>query len=218
MKETWSVMLDHQESTVDFQTLKEWIECGRLGPDNRVRRGAHGWTAIRLVPQLRSIQPDPEKVRAEGIRKLKSDIPSVPVGTMRCRDCAAENVVGAARCGSCGGNPTPESWINFLGRYKGGSDADRAMYWELLGETGRRFLERAITAENVGAREAQSRKQQITNIPQGALSCPRCGCTAFGSRSGCIILLIILTFPFGLILLLIKPTYRCVKCGYTFKA
>jgi hypothetical protein len=51
----------------------------------------------------------------------------------------------------------------------------------------------------------------------GALSCPRCAGPAYGGRSGCMILLIILTFPIGLLFLLIKPTYRCAKCGFAFQ-
>ncbi len=52
----------------------------------------------------------------------------------------------------------------------------------------------------------------------GELSCPRCFGTAEGGR-GCLIwILVILLFPIGLILLLLKPTYKCKSCGYMFKA
>lgn len=49
------------------------------------------------------------------------------------------------------------------------------------------------------------------------LTCQRCGGLASGSR-GCLILsLIFLTFPFGLVLLLMPVTYRCKRCGNVFK-
>ena len=50
------------------------------------------------------------------------------------------------------------------------------------------------------------------------LSCPKCEGKALGGH-GCLFwLLVILTFPVGLLFLLIKPTYRCKQCGYRFKA
>lgn len=50
------------------------------------------------------------------------------------------------------------------------------------------------------------------------LSCPRCAGWASGGH-GCLIWLgVVLLFQFGLILLLLRPTYRCSKCGFTFKA
>ncbi len=52
----------------------------------------------------------------------------------------------------------------------------------------------------------------------GWLSCPECKDKAYGGRGCLIILLIILLFPIGLLLLLVKPTYRCQRCGYKFKA
>ena len=51
----------------------------------------------------------------------------------------------------------------------------------------------------------------------GTISCPRCGGKAVGKR-GCLTwLFVILLFPIGLILLLLKVTYRCEACGYRFK-
>ena len=52
----------------------------------------------------------------------------------------------------------------------------------------------------------------------GWLSCPRCGDKAPGGRGCIIILLIILTFPIGLLFLLVKPTFRCRNCRYKFTA
>ena len=49
------------------------------------------------------------------------------------------------------------------------------------------------------------------------LSCPRCGGMAYGKR-GCLWwILVIGTFPFGLILLLMPTTFRCRHCGTIFK-
>jgi len=50
------------------------------------------------------------------------------------------------------------------------------------------------------------------------LSCPKCEGKAFGGRGCWIIGLMILTFPIGLLLLLLKPTYNCSECGYRFQA
>jgi|LGOV01.1.fsa_nt_gb hypothetical protein len=49
------------------------------------------------------------------------------------------------------------------------------------------------------------------------ISCPQCKGSAFGGRGCLVIGLIILTFPIGLLFLLIKPTYTCQNCGYRFK-
>jgi hypothetical protein len=49
------------------------------------------------------------------------------------------------------------------------------------------------------------------------ISCPKCTCIATESR-GCLIwLFVILLFPIGLVLLLLKPTYKCKSCGFKFK-
>tara|TARA_B100001964_G_C14020361_1_gene503534 strand:- start:418 stop:846 length:429 start_codon:yes stop_codon:yes gene_type:complete len=50
------------------------------------------------------------------------------------------------------------------------------------------------------------------------LSCPKCDTITRGRYSGVIWLFTILLFPIGLLLLLVKKTYSCSKCGYTFKA
>ena len=50
------------------------------------------------------------------------------------------------------------------------------------------------------------------------LSCPKCETIAEG-KYGCLIwVFVILLFPIGLLLLLVKKTYSCSKCEYTFKA
>jgi len=49
------------------------------------------------------------------------------------------------------------------------------------------------------------------------LSCPACGGVAEGGRSGCLILAMVLTFPIGLLFLLVKPRYTCMDCGYMFQ-
>jgi hypothetical protein len=52
----------------------------------------------------------------------------------------------------------------------------------------------------------------------GTLSCPRCAGEAEGKR-GCLIWAgVVLLFPIGLVLLLLKPTYTCKSCGFRFKA
>jgi hypothetical protein len=50
------------------------------------------------------------------------------------------------------------------------------------------------------------------------ISCPKCTCIATESR-GCLIWLgVILLFPIGLVLLLLKPPYyKCMGCGFKFK-
>jgi hypothetical protein len=49
------------------------------------------------------------------------------------------------------------------------------------------------------------------------LSCPRCNGYASGHR-GCLLwFFVVILFPIGLLLLLIKPTYTC-SCGYRFKS
>jgi hypothetical protein len=47
--------------------------------------------------------------------------------------------------------------------------------------------------------------------------CLLCGKTATGGHGCLMILLIIVTFPFGLLFLLIKPIYTCLTCGFRFK-
>jgi hypothetical protein len=49
------------------------------------------------------------------------------------------------------------------------------------------------------------------------VSCPQCQAKAEGGRGCLIILLIVLTFPIGLLFLLVKPTFICSKCGFKFK-
>jgi hypothetical protein len=53
----------------------------------------------------------------------------------------------------------------------------------------------------------------------GKLSCPKCGSSANGGYGCLLIGLMVLTFPIGLLLLLIRPTYTCrsKKCGHAFK-
>lgn len=66
---------------------------------------------------------------------------------------------------------------------------------------------------NIVYQPAGSSKSQ----PENWLSCPACRGKAFGGRGCLIIGLIIITFPVGLLFLLIKPTYKCQSCGFTFK-
>ena len=53
---------------------------------------------------------------------------------------------------------------------------------------------------------------------RGGLSCPKCMGITKGQYGGLIWLFVILLFPIGLLLLLVKKTYSCYNCGYTFKA
>lgn len=48
------------------------------------------------------------------------------------------------------------------------------------------------------------------------VSCPQCQGKAKGGRGCLIIFLVIITFPIGLLFLLVKPTFVCTKCGFKF--
>lgn len=50
------------------------------------------------------------------------------------------------------------------------------------------------------------------------VSCPKCKADVSGSRGWIIWTLVILFFPSGLLLLLLKPTCTCTGCGFRFKA
>jgi hypothetical protein len=51
----------------------------------------------------------------------------------------------------------------------------------------------------------------------GQLSCPKCSGIAKSHRGFLFWLLVVLLFPIGLALLLLKPTYTCKSCGFAFK-
>lgn len=53
---------------------------------------------------------------------------------------------------------------------------------------------------------------------KGGLSCPKCSSHARGGYSFWQWLVGILFFPIGLLVFLIKPTYKCTQCGFRFKA
>lgn len=53
----------------------------------------------------------------------------------------------------------------------------------------------------------------------GVVTCPRCTGQVWDGGRGCLVWLgVILLFPIGLLLLFVKPTWRCVKCRYTFQS
>lgn len=64
----------------------------------------------------------------------------------------------------------------------------------------------------------QASAAQKPFVPHGRLSCPQCRNATSGGRSCWIVGLIIVTFPIGLLFLLVPSLYRCLSCGYTFKA
>ena len=218
--ELWEVYIDEAVQPVDLDTLKAWIECARVGPEDKVRKGAHPWTAVRLVPQLRGIEVDGDKAEAERLRRLGTHLPVVPMGTAKCWGCGAEVLAEATKCGTCGNDLVSAEWSGFLDRYNAASDEDRKRYWALLEAQGQEYLRLVITARQAQGKEAQKTEvaaKPPQKIPRGAISCPNCGGPAFGGRDGCLICLMILTFPIGLLLLLVKPTYKCRSCGWTFK-
>jgi hypothetical protein len=50
-----------------------------------------------------------------------------------------------------------------------------------------------------------------------ALSCPKCQRLAVRGGRGCLVwFFVILLFPIGLVLLRLRPAYRCTHCGYRF--
>jgi len=50
------------------------------------------------------------------------------------------------------------------------------------------------------------------------LSCPQCSGIAEGHRDPLVWPFVVLLFPIGLLLLLVKQTYTCKSCGFKFKA
>lgn len=51
----------------------------------------------------------------------------------------------------------------------------------------------------------------------GVITCPKCGGTKWEGGRGCVIwALVILLFPIGLLLLFIRPTFRCRGCRYSY--
>lgn len=71
-------------------------------------------------------------------------------------------------------------------------------------------------------RNFSASKTEVNNarkiIPKGAISCPKCSSIALGGRGFLIWFFVIILFPIGLLLLLLKPTYKCTKCSFTFKS
>lgn len=52
----------------------------------------------------------------------------------------------------------------------------------------------------------------------GVVVCPICGGIRWkGGRSVWLWIGVVLLFPIGLLLLFVKPTFRCLQCGYTFR-
>ncbi len=80
------------------------------------------------------------------------------------------------------------------------------------------IVARLMQEENLTEKQAIDRRRKIL---QGNgiswLSCPKCEGTATGARGCWIIGLIVITFPIGLLFLLLKPTYICESCGFRFK-
>ncbi len=59
---------------------------------------------------------------------------------------------------------------------------------------------------------------QPSTIP-GVVACPKCGGTTWAGGRGCLLwVLVILFFPLGLLLLFIKPTWKCQSCRYSFQS
>lgn len=53
----------------------------------------------------------------------------------------------------------------------------------------------------------------------GVVTCPKCGETKWVGGRGCLLWAgVILLFPIGLLLLFVKPTWKCAKCRYTFQS
>ena len=76
----------------------------------------------------------------------------------------------------------------------------------------------AIISSFKNSEKVDEPKENKPSISAGAISCPKCSNASHGSR-GCLIwFFVILLFPVGLLFLLLKPTYKCGSCGYTFKS
>lgn len=83
----------------------------------------------------------------------------------------------------------------------------------------------ARLSEVVETPEAQPTVQMVTpSIPgvsviPGVATCPKCAGTNWkGGRGFWVWLLVVLLFPIGLLLLLIKPTWYCTRCQFSYRS
>lgn len=78
--------------------------------------------------------------------------------------------------------------------------------------TSARAPSRTVAADAVAAAREGRPDRRVGGL---AKECPRCKVAAYAEPRGCLFWgLLILLFPFGLLLLLLPRTYVCEECGY----
>lgn len=209
--EEWEVQTGGRDYSVALDTLEAWIREGRVQGTDLVRKGTLPWRSVQTTPQLRGVTANPELVQRARAEAMRSSIPAVPTGTRACPACAEQVQAAALKCRYCGTSiPDPE-WVRLVTAYSECDAPTRQLYWDAMDDPQRERLKLLLTPSEATASLNRP-------VAPGALSCPRCSGSAFGARHGCLIALMVITFPLGLLLLLIRPTYTCSSCGYRFAA
>jgi rubredoxin len=104
-----------------------------------------------------------------------------------------------------------EHWVRVEAESKDAAIAKIAGLGEVVGAA------RLVEVVDAPARRAVD--SPAYRFAPGRVICPSCQSAKWTGGHGCALLLgVVLLFPLGLLLLLIRPEWRCERCGYAYRS